>query len=505
MRRDGQQEVIDFLADPASHGGAPVERISTHAAHLFLAGDRAWKLKRAVRYSYLDFSTIERRRQACEAELRLNRRTAPRFYRAVRSVGRGPDGVLGFDRGEPIDWVVEMERFPADALLIDAARTRRLTDTVAAALADRIAEFQAGVAPVVVPDGAARLAAVIAGNHRSMADLPPGILDPASVDTLFRHSMNALGEHGALLDRRGREGWVRHVHGDLHMGNICLVDGEPLLFDCLEFDPALATIDLLYDVAFLLMDMWHRGFGPAASIVLNRYCDRMGERDGLAALPLMLSIRAAVRAHVEAAGAADGTDGRRSAGAYLEMALRLLDPPSPRLIAVGGLSGSGKSTLARALAALVAPAPGARVLRTDVIRKQCARIPLEARLPASSYSREAARAVYQKLVADAQLLIDAGISVIADGVFADPDERTAIGNAARGRPFLGLWLDAPPSALYGRVAARCRDASDATSDVVDHQLHMDVGALGPWRVVDSSGRPDEPLAAVLALLGEDRK
>ena len=354
---DDQQDVIAFLSRPQSYGVAgPVERIDTHAAIIFLAGDRAYKLKRAVRYAYLDFSNVALRKAVCEAELVLNRRTAPELYLELRSVNRLTDGALGFEAGEPVDWLVVMRRFDADCLLEVVAARGGLDAALMRELADRIAAFHEAAEIRHDHDGAGRVRAVIEGNRASMAALPADSLPPQDCAALHARSLAGLERLAELLDRRAVSGHVRHCHGDLHLANICLWQGHPLLFDCLEFDTELATTDVLYDLAFLIMDLWEKGYRAQASLVFNRYLDMREEGDGVATLPLFLSMRAAVRAHVGAMAAAlRQADGERVAGLraardYLASALAFLEPSPPRLIAIGGLSGSGKSTLAGLLA-----------------------------------------------------------------------------------------------------------------------------------------------------------
>jgi predicted kinase len=319
--------------------------------------------------------------------------------------------------------------------------------------------------------------------------------DPAAVARLHAESRASLDRLAPLLDRRAGAGFVRHCHGDLHMANICVVDGRPLLFDCIEFDPALAIIDTLYDLSFLLMDLWHHGQRAAAAVLMNRYCDISGEGAGLEALPLFLSMRAAVRAHVTmtmagAAGNAADPAARTQAEDYLAAALAFLRPAPARLVAVGGLSGTGKSTLALALSPLVGAPPGARVLRSDVLRKRLAGVPPETRLPPERYTPAASAEVYRTLVAEAAALVGAGVTAIADAVFADPAERRAIAAAAGSAPFTGLWLEAGADVLRRRVGARAAtaaDASDATVSVVERQLGADIGDLGGWHRLAAGG------------------
>ncbi|AKH42971.1 hypothetical protein FHS61_003121 [Altererythrobacter atlanticus] len=498
-----QQEVIDFLSRPESHGGAgPVERVETHIAVIFLVGDRAFKLKRAVRYSYLDFSTPAQRRAVCEEELRLNRRTAPELYIAVRSIGRRQDGSLGFDVGDPIDWVVEMRRFDDGALLEAVAERGDLDPGLVRRLADGIAKFHESAEIIRVQDGAERIRSIVTGNRESMA-AQPDVLAAEKCDALYRRSLEQVDRLAPLLDSRARNGFVRHCHGDLHLANICLWRGEPTLFDCLEFNSDLATTDVLYDAAFLVMDMWERGLRRQASLLFNRYCDMSGESEGVATLPPFLSMRAAIRAHVNASAAAQMDDAekargkRTQAGEYLAAALTFLDQPLPRLVVVGGFSGTGKSSLAGKLAPEIGGAPGARWLRTDVLRKRMAGVSPEESLSPDAYTQERSDKVYMRLMDEARAMLSAGRSVVVDGVFARYAERSRMEELARqaGVPFTGLWLEAPPEVLKQRVSGRVGDASDADAAVVDLQIARDPGDLSDWRRVDAAPAPDAVLAA----------
>lgn len=510
-RCDDQTETIAFLSQARTYAvPGPVERIDTHAAMVFLAGDRAYKLKRAVRYPYLDFSTADKRKAVCETELALNRRTAPDLYLDVQPVGRLDDGTLAIGRGAPVDWLVVMRRFAPECLLDAMARKGGLDPRLVRELADAVAAFHDSAEAVPEP-GAGRVRAVIEGNRASMAALPDALLPAAECERLRARSLALLDELAPLLDRRAASGHVRHCHGDLHLANICLWHGRPTLFDCLEFDAELATTDVLYDLAFLLMDLWQRGLHAEASLAFNRYCDMRDESDGLAALPLFLSMRAAVRAHVAASAAGRQPDAARreerqaAARAYLAAAMAFLDRPAPRLIAVGGLSGSGKSTLAGGLAPHVGAPPGARWLRSDVLRKRLAGLVPEAPLPAEAYTAERSRAVYDRLIEEARRALASGASVIVDAVFAAPAERAAIAEVAdaAGVPFLGLWLDAPPDVLRARVGGRSGDASDADAAVVDRQLGYALGDLTGWLRMSGAGSREEVLARALALVERD--
>ncbi|WP_052134624.1 bifunctional aminoglycoside phosphotransferase/ATP-binding protein [Sphingomonas sp. 37zxx] len=476
-------DAIAFFRDGAAFGGAVPRHIATHAAHVFLADDRAWKLKRAVRFDYLDFSTIEKRKAALENELHLNRRTAPDLYLQLHPITRSATGGLriGGD-GAPIDWALEMRRFADDDLLLTMARADRLTPALVQQLADEIAAFHQA-ADVSTGHGASRVSALIAGNAGNLARYPETIA-PALASDLIAAQLGELAAHADLLDQRAMAGRVRHGHGDLHLANIALFRGKPILFDCLEFSDDLATVDLLYDLAFLVMDLLHIGLPDAANMLANRYLDRSPQdEDGWCLFPLFLSVRATVRAHVEAAAGAE-----REACAYFQLACDVLQQPRAHLLAIGGRSGAGKSTLAKALASSIGAKPGARVLRSDVLRKQLAGIPPETRLAPESYTVAASGQVYRAMMALGERQLGRNVAVILDAAFLNQAERTeaAAMAAAMQRGFTGLWLEASEAARIRRVADRIGDASDATPAVVSRQSSHAVGSLEGWHMLDAT-------------------
>ena len=501
-----QSEVATFLAKPSAYGAevASVERIDTHAAMVFLAGPRAYKVKRAVKFPYMDFSTLDLRHKACEREIELNRRTAPQLYLTAQPIVRRSDGSLSLGGdGEVVEWAVVMERFDQDGLFDRMARAGRLGPELMLGLTDAVVRLY-DVADRFDPDrpeggGADGLRSVFEENLAEFGERPD-LFPAAEVTAMSTAARECLDTAGPLLDRRLADGLVRRCHGDLHLRNICLIDGKPTLFDCIEFNDSLACIDVLYDLAFLLMDLDHRGLRDLGNLVMNRYFQKCDALDGLAALPLFLACRACVRAKVSASAAASqASDEARNrlqeeARLYFAESRAYLDPKPARLVAIGGLSGTGKSTLARGLAPHLGRAPGAVHLRSDIIRKQLWGCDEAVRLPADAYGKAASAKVYEEMLQRAHDALAAGQAVIVDAVFADPGERQAPEALARDLDvsFQGLWLEAEAETLLGRVGARRGDASDATPDVVRKQLDYELGVMS-WEAVDASGTPSDVL------------
>lgn len=494
---DDQRAAVAFLEKRESYGDdvSAVERIDTHVSTVFLAGKYAYKLKRSVRFSYLDFSTVARREATCRAELALNKRTAPELYLAVRSITRAPDGSLAFEgAGEVIDWVVVMLRFDQSLLFDRLAARGALDERLMERLSAEIARFHAAAEQTPYSGGRASIEAEISGNEQNLAIAPPDIFPRQFCTALVDRWRVELDRYGALLDRRDKGGKVRRCHGDLHLRNICLWHDRPTLFDCIEFNEHLACIDVLYDLAFLLMDLQHRGLGAFANLVFNTYLDCNDESDGIAALPLMMSLRAAIRAHTGLAAAHSQADpehrqaSTNEAREYLFLAERLLRDETPRLVAIGGLSGTGKSTLARAIGSDFGRVPGARLLHTDALRKRLFGVAKTKRLGGEAYEPAVSKRVYRLQREEAATHLCAGCSVIVDGVFAQAEERIAIAATARdfGVPFTGLWLTAADDLLRARVARRSNDMSDATCAVLETQLQGELGEID-WIEINAAG------------------
>lgn len=504
MVNHDQKAVIAFLTNPSTYGmTAPVERIDTHISHLFLIGTRAFKLKRAVSLPYLDFSNPDRRFETCKQELTLNRRTAPELYLGVRRITGGATGCEFDGAGPLLDAVVEMQRFDQEDIFDQMALQGKLTLRLLDTLAREISTFHA-VAPMVgTAAGAENIASVLNINEAGFRQST--VFTEDEISRLGSAFAARLYTHAAQLDDRAMAGQVRRCHGDLHLRNICLYQGHVRLFDCLEFNDALATVDLLYDLAFLVMDLWHRGLRAEASHVANRYFDTSDQEDGYNLMPFFTALRAAVRAHVTATQAESTKQNRKAladeARSYFELAEQLLVPKAPRLVAIGGLSGTGKSTLAEALAPHLDCAPGARVISSDRTRKAMFNVAPEIALPPEAYTPEVSARVYASMTQRAQKLLSKGVTVIADAVHERSEDRAQIQAAAQNvnARFDGLWLQADPELLLSRMNTRDPGASDADAEVLAKQLAR-ARTVTDWQTIVTTGSLSDSISSALQRL-----
>ena len=500
---EDQSATVAFLEDPSSFGSAsPVETIDTHISFVFLAGDHAFKMKRAVKLPYADFSTPALRLAACEKEVELNGATTPEIYLGVRRITRSADGGREFDgQGELVDAVVEMKRFGQECIFDHLAGAGLLTHELMTRTARMIVQFHRTAPVIHMTSGSQNIGGVLDIDEAAFAG--SHVFGEAEVVDLNRAFREALSRHAPLLDRREAAGKVRRCHGDLHLRNICLLDGAPRLFDCIEFNDQIATVDVLYDLAFLLMDLWHRGFPEHANLVMNRYLDEADDEDGFPLLPFFMAVRAAVRAHVTATRIEEGgTSGKLAdeARSYFDLAHTLLGNQPARLVAIGGLSGTGKTTVAEALAPRLGLAPGSRIIESDRIRKAMYGVAAETRLPARSYTPDVSRRVYREMAWRSALILAEGGSVVADAVFDRTENREAIEKAASDErvPFTGIWLEADAAVLWQRVGARRGGPSDATVDVLARQLERQVEDMS-WHRIDAGGSVTDIADAILSL------
>ncbi len=502
---DDQSAVISFLSNPQNYPKADaVKLIGTHAAIVFLAGDRAYKLKRAVKLPYLDFSTLEKRRAVIERELEINSRATPELYLSIMPLTRSPDGSLELGgSGIPVDWLLVMRRFGQDALLHKMACEGRLTRELVMELANTIEHFHRH-APVIEKAGFAHSLEHIVADIQNALCGPVAQARGVKACSYIENLRHELSSKLAIIEEREREGFVRRCHGDLHLKNIVLWEGRPRLFDAIEFDDRLATIDVFYDLAFLLMDLWHRGLRREANVILNHYlqCASIREIQGLALLPLFISFRSAIRAmtglHALAVcGKAECESLVPEIESYAAFAASVLSPSKPQLVAMGGLSGVGKSSVAREVASAIGSPPGALHLRTDVERKIMHGVALTHRLPLEAYTPESRDEVYRQIFRKAEVALDSGCSVIVDAVFPVPSQRTQLRDLAlrTNAGFNAFWLYADERLLRERVAARGDDASDANAVIIEKQVRT-IEPPQDWVMIDASGGQDATAAAI---------
>jgi uncharacterized protein len=514
--------VIEQLRDPARypHRAERVELIETHISWVLLAGDYAYKVKKPVDLGFLDFRSLQARRFYCEEELRLNRRTAPQVYLDVVPItGSDADPRLGGD-GEAIEYAVKMKRFSQKSLLSRMAQHGRLGVDHIDALARGVADFHSRVAraDAAGPFGSAEEVLVPALQNFDQIEALIGA--DANVPELERLRGWTSREHArlrAIFDARKAGGFVRECHGDLHLGNIALIDGEPTAFDGIEFSEALRWIDVVNEIAFLVMDLIDRKLPRLAWRFLNGYLETTGDYAGLTLLRFYLVYRALVRAKVacirDHQPGLDAQERRRAGREYLEylrLAQSLAHLPPRALIVMHGVAGSGKTTLAQELIETW----GAVRLRSDVERKRLQGLVAGARtgsaLGEGIYSPDLTAQTYARLAALSRTVLEAGYSVVVDATFLERAQRSAFAEAAReaGVPFAIAVCEAPETVLRERVATRqraARDASEADLAVLANQL-ASREPLSSAELADSvrfvAGRaPQEAVAALARRVG----
>jgi aminoglycoside phosphotransferase family enzyme/gluconate kinase len=498
------EELIRCLMDSACWpaGGGDRRRIDTHISTVLLAGGQALKIKKPLDLGFLDFRSLAARRQACAEELRLNGRLAPDIYLAVVPITGSAQAPVVDGPGEPIDWAVLMRRFDPDAIL--SSQLHRLDADLIDRLACRVASMHAG-APTLPPDpayGTADVAyAPMADNFGQLFAAAPSLR--STLQALFDWTQRQRGRLQPTIARRRAEGFVRECHGDLHLANVALIDGEPVIFDAIEFDPALRWIDCMNDIAFMVMDLQARGRGALAHRFLDRYLQETGDYAGVAVLRYYVVYRALVRAKIAAIRAAQPLDEAERAGvmdelaAYVHLAGELAASGDGALLITHGVSGSGKSYAA---AGLVQTLPALRI-RSDVERKRLLGLPAEQDATAhGAYAQDLTRRTYQRLAECAEVVAASGYVAVADATFLRRSQRAAMQDlAARlGVPFLILDCDAPAEVLRERILARRQQSgnvSDADLSVLESQLAQREPLSAEERAMSVTVRPQLGLDA----------
>ncbi|HUH38742.1 MAG TPA: AAA family ATPase [Spongiibacteraceae bacterium] len=446
----------------------------THISQVFLTDQYAYKVKKARDLGFLDFSTLAQRKWFCEEELRLNRRFAPQLYLDVVSINRTAAGLQIDGAGEVVDYAVKMRRFDDDQLLSKLAARGELTPGLVRGLARHLAELQ-GTLPSCYPErGAGTPVAFYTALEQSIEllasyrSLPREARD--RLEQVGRWARTRYADQALLMKRRLREGRVKDGHGDLHLGNIVLIEGEPVLFDCIEFNADFRINDSMAELAFLSMDLGARGLAAASQRVVNDYLEYSGDYSGAPLLDLFRCHYALVRAKVTLLrdpADAVGDDTWAETLRYLHLAEGYTRAVKPRLVLMHGVSGSGKSTVAGQLA----DAMGAIRLRSDVERKRLAGLAPEAASSGDIYTPAMGRATFDRLRALADTLLAAGLPVIVDATFLRCRDRQRFAELAVERrcALVIVACDAEPAELERRISARRNDASEASIEVMHAQ------------------------------------
>lgn len=488
--QDAQAVLVRSLMEAASwpHPVRRVRALETHISHVLLAGQFAYKIKKPLSLGFLDFGTLEKRRHYCEEELRLNRRLAPDLYLEVVPITGTPEAPRPGGDGEAIEYAVKMRQFPQSALLDRLLARRKLSPEQIDALADQVAAFHGGADTIRPGDHYGSPETVwsfMAQNFTQLRNSLPADSCGPRLDSLEAWSRGQWNRHQEFFRTRQREKRVRECHGDLHLGNVALIRGKPLIFDCIEFNPSLCWIDVINDAAFMTMDLEERGRPDFGHRFLNRYLEISGDYGGLPLLPFYQVYRALVRAKVASIRASqeDPRARRREMATcekYLDYAERVARPREPRLILLHGLSGSGKSWVAQ----ILLEDTGAIRLRSDVERKRLHGLAPLARsgssMTAGIYGEEQTLATYRRLADLAGQVLAAGYPVIVDAASLKAWQRELFRQLARERriPFLLLDCRACENTLRQRLRSRSADASEADVAVLEHQI-LSQDPLGP--------------------------
>lgn len=502
---DEQVEAVHFLANlednnkPVDNATQATSIVTTHCAHIILTKNRAYKIKRAIKYSYLDMLDLSSREALCKRELEINKPSLPNIYLKVVPLTKNDNGNLSMNGpGAPVEWVLVMERFSEQRVLDTMAQNGTLSNEIAKQVGESIARYHAALPSVTTKDGYQRMNEIVLELIEELGHSALGF-DKQLIHQFTVQSKAIVAAQETLLDSRATSGYIKRCHGDLHLRNIVLMGDGPYPFDALEFDERMATIDVLYDLAFVLMDLSHRNLVEQQNTLLNRYISHCEPEDlaGLALMPLFLMCRAGIRAMTTAQNPHNQSEPPREAIKYLKLAFSYMELSSPALIAVGGYSGSGKSTIALQLALK----NNAILLDSDVERKTQLNVSETQHLPDSAYTKKSAQHNYQRLKDKSMYALSAGYTVVVDATFISDKQRISIEQAAINSsiPFFGIWLDAPTEILETRIRTRRSNASDATVSVLRKQFEHSAGKI-EWHIIDASDSVESTIGHIDKLM-----
>ncbi len=510
-----QKDIIEALLNPKLYPPKwHVKEVSvrqSHIALLFLAGDYVFKLKRAVLMPDIDFSTPAKRRLACVQEMKRSTVYAPNLVLGVRSVRRLPSGriCIGGQAGEEIDTLLVMRRIPDENILANILPSDDFSRFEVMDLAEQLAELHSKAKPFRTKWGVPVIQKIILETERVLSCFCPNLFEREKLDALMQSMLKSLGENSRLLALRAKSGHVKKCHGDLLLSNIAKDGDKYLFFSPVEYDDRAECIDTLYDLAYLLMDFEMRGMRKLSNILFNHYLAYMNDVKGYPLLHLYQSMRAAERAAVCAKRSVmlHGQEKKEAifrAETYFKMACHFMTSYPPVLIACGGLSGSGKSRVAREIGGFLNPAPGAVILRDDIVKKQINGCPIDQHFDKAFDAPVVEKVVYDVLRQEAKIALETGCAVIVDALFYDENERKAIESLAKelNVAFVPLWMDAPFDVRLKRVESRKRNPSDVrTQSDLEKQLTLETGTV-TWHKIMTDKTREETLEEALAVLNK---
>ncbi|WP_421659380.1 AAA family ATPase [Leptothermofonsia sp. ETS-13] len=455
----------------------PIQLIQTHVSYVLLTGEFAYKVKKPVNFGFLDFSTLEKRKHFCEEELRLNQRGAAELYLEVLPITQEGDRFHFGGMGEAVEYAVKMRQFPAGTLFSDLFDQGKLTGELLERLAQVLAQFHASA---VTNDyirsfgQVSKIRLAIDENYEQTEKYIGGPQTQQQFDETRAYTDRLFAEQVDLFNQRIENNWIRECHGDVHLRNIALWNDKILLFDCIEFNEPFRFVDVMFDIAYIVMDLDARDRHDLSNLFLNAYLEQMGDWEGLQVLPLYLSRQSYVRAKVisfllddPSVPASVKQECTATAARYYRLAWEYTQPSQGKLILMAGLSGSGKSTVARQLA----QKSGAIHIRSDAVRKHLAGVPLQEQGGASIYTPEMSQKTYDRLLELGITLAKQGYSVILDAKYDRQFFRQAAIAQAQNHhlPLQILHCTAPSEVLQERLHQRQGDISDATADLLPKQ------------------------------------
>ena len=472
-------------ASSYSHSIDKIELIETHISLVYLTGKYVYKVKKPLKFDFLDFSTIEKRKAACQKELALNRRYAPSMYLETVAICRNGDSFLVGGKGDAVEYAVKMRQFDNSKLLSNIDLSAELIEE----LVEVIVDFHNKADLTPASWGFEKITEFVHDNFDALDSYSPSIVPEKLLSSVKMRTGKCLSDSQELIKERQSE-FVKHLHGDLHLKNICIFENKITMFDGIEFNDEYACSDVWADFAFLLMDLKYRDYRKLAVHARNQYLERTDDFGGLALLALYIAYRACVRAKVNCLSIDKSLPEENlvsSAVKHLEIAEGELKATKPMVFAIGGIPGSGKTTIGKALSQELDLVH----VRSDVVRKHLLKIGLLEKASKETYTEEFSKTVYLETLSRAQLALEAGYSVLIDATFCEDSQRKIVEDFAdkHGLDFTGLWCDVSVEIAQERISRRTNDASDANIEVLKAFLKKDYGSID-WNKIDATQEVD---------------